>query len=60
MTKISDDLIATDNTAANPDLSTDYSALGERLSRSGIDIDAITEKVSAFGVAVPSLSLIHI
>jgi len=32
----------------------DYEALGEQLDRRGIAIDAIKEKVAAFGVAIPS------
>src|SRR5271166_2439156 len=32
----------------------DYGALGRRLERSGIDIDAVTAKVAAFAVAVPT------
>src|SRR5208283_4046145 len=32
----------------------DYSALGRRLRRGGVDIEAITAKAAAFGVAVPS------
>lgn len=35
-------------------LTADYASLGERLSRRGIEIDAIKEKVAAYGVAVPS------
>jgi L-rhamnose isomerase/sugar isomerase len=54
MTAISDDLIFSENASAAPDLTTDYNALGERLARTGMDIDTITERVSGFGVAVPS------
>ena len=32
----------------------DYAALGRRLKRSGVDIEAITAKVAAFAVAVPT------
>ncbi|MFO1143433.1 MAG: L-rhamnose catabolism isomerase [Amaricoccus sp.] len=35
-------------------LDRDYASLGERLSRRGIDIDAVTARAAAFGVAVPS------
>lgn len=35
-------------------LQSDYNALGEHLSRRGIDIDTIKAKVAAYGVAVPS------
>ncbi len=36
------------------DLETDYAALGDKLSRRGLDIDAITKRVEAFAIAVPS------
>lgn len=42
------------NTAREADLKRDYEALGEQLSRRGIAIDAIRDKVAAFHVAVPS------
>ncbi len=32
----------------------DYAALGERLSENGIDIEAVTQKVAGFAVALPS------
>ena len=32
----------------------DYAALGRRLERAGVDIDAVTAKVAAFAVAVPT------
>jgi L-rhamnose isomerase / sugar isomerase len=32
----------------------DYAALGRRLERSGVDIDAVAAKVAAFAVAVPT------
>ena len=35
-------------------LEDDYAALGRKLSRTGIDIDAIKNRVVAFSVAVPS------
>ena len=54
MNAISDSLIEQENEAVKPFLQADYMALGERLSRSGIDIKTLTDKVSAFGVAVPS------
>ena len=54
MTTLTDDLISAENDALTSLLATDYNALGERLSRNGIDIDTITEKVATFGVAVPS------
>ena len=43
---------------ANADLrqahDADYAMLGERLARSGVEIDALTQKAGSFGVAVPS------
>ncbi len=51
---ISADLIATHNAKRAADLATDYDALGVKLARRGIDIAAITAKVAAFHVAVPS------
>jgi L-rhamnose isomerase/sugar isomerase len=35
-------------------LAEDYAALGSRLARRGVDIAAVTKKVAAFGVAVPT------
>ncbi|WP_445504123.1 L-rhamnose catabolism isomerase [Microvirga sp. G4-2] len=52
--KIRADIIATDNEKRSSALKADYDALGAKLSRDGIDIDAITEKVGTFFVAVPS------
>ncbi len=54
MNNISDSLIHSENEALKANATTDYEALGERLSRRGVDIQAITDKVAAFGVAVPS------
>jgi L-rhamnose isomerase/sugar isomerase len=54
MAAIDRDLLDSENQSLNTHLATDYAALGERLSRDGVDIDALTKKVSAFGVAVPS------
>ncbi|WP_377298944.1 L-rhamnose catabolism isomerase [Rhizobium sp. SGZ-381] len=51
---ISSDQIAEHNDQHEAALASDYSALGEKLARSGIDIDSITQKVSEFFVAVPS------
>ncbi|MFY8195791.1 MAG: TIM barrel protein, partial [Novosphingobium sp.] len=51
---ISADLIATRNTAHAEALEEDYAALGRKLSRTGIDIDAIKDRVAGFSVAVPS------
>ncbi|TIV14088.1 MAG: sugar isomerase, partial [Mesorhizobium sp.] len=48
------DIVASHNTARQPDLERDYASLGERLDRRGIAIDAIRDKVEKFGVAIPS------
>ncbi|RUX94589.1 sugar isomerase, partial [Mesorhizobium sp. M2A.F.Ca.ET.040.01.1.1] len=39
------DIVASHNTARQPDLERDYASLGERLDRRGIAIDAIRDKV---------------
>lgn len=46
--------IAKANEKAEADLRADYDALGEHLSRRGVDIDAVKARVSSYGVAVPS------
>ncbi|WP_378949299.1 L-rhamnose catabolism isomerase [Paracoccus sp. R86501] len=51
---ISKDIIAAENAARSADLRADYDALGARLARRGIDIEALTEKAARFAVAVPS------
>jgi len=51
---ISADLIAEQNAALMTSVDEDYHALGRNLSRSGIDIDAVKDKVADFTVAVPS------
>jgi L-rhamnose isomerase/sugar isomerase len=51
---ISKDVIEAENQKRAKHLATDYAALGERLARSGVSIDAITDKVADFTVAVPS------
>lgn len=51
---ISDDLIAQTNARDLAALDEDYAALGRKLSRTGIDIDAIKDRVAHFSVAVPS------
>ena len=52
--RIPDDLIAKENAKLAPVQDEDYSALGRRLERRGVDIDAITAKTAAFAVAVPT------
>ena len=42
------------NEKALAGLRADYDALGAHLARRGIDIDAVKEKVAAYGVAIPS------
>jgi L-rhamnose isomerase/sugar isomerase len=48
------DVIEKSNGAMKSALRSDYNALGEHLSRRGIDIDAIKAKVAGYGVAIPS------
>ncbi|HZH09031.1 MAG TPA: L-rhamnose catabolism isomerase [Microvirga sp.] len=52
--KIRADLIAAENEKRSSALKADYDALGAKLARDGVEIDAITEKVAQFFVAVPS------
>lgn len=51
---VSTDLIADANAAELDALNEDYAALGRKLARSGIDIDAIKGRVAGFSVAVPT------
>ncbi len=51
---IASDQIAAANEPLRAALARDYDALGERLDRRGIAIDAIKDKVAGFSVAVPS------
>lgn len=51
---ISEDLIETVNAGASDGLAEDYDALSRLLARQSTDIEAVTEKVRAFSVAVPS------
>lgn len=48
------DLISQENQKLAEANTRDYAALGERLARQNVDIDAIKDKVKAFGVAIPS------
>ena len=48
------DFVGAENARAERHLELDYAALGEKLSRGGVDIDDVTDKVGGFGVAVPS------
>ncbi|WP_434055968.1 L-rhamnose catabolism isomerase [Roseibium sp.] len=47
-------VIAQENEKLTTNLRRDYDALGEQLERRGVAIDGIREKVSAYGVAIPS------
>ena len=51
---LSEELIAEANAREAAALDEDYAALGRKLSRTGIDIDAIKDRVADFSVAVPS------
>ena len=51
---ISDDLLQAENAARKMALDEDYAALARALGRRGIDGDALTRKVMAFGVAIPT------
>ncbi len=52
--RIPDALIAEENAKLSAAQAEDYTALGRRLSRTGVDIEAITARVAAFAVAVPT------
>jgi len=54
MTIISKYVIDAQNDKALAALKSDYAHLGEVLSRRGVDIDWVKNKVAAYGVAVPS------
>lgn len=47
-------IIEAENAKRAADLQSDYDALGTRLSRRGVDIEALTVRAEAFGVAIPS------
>lgn len=47
-------LIEAQNAPLQADLDADYDALGARLARRGIDIEALTARAAGFGVALPS------
>ena len=51
---LSEDLIAEANAREIDALEDDYFSLGRKLARTGIDIDAIKDRVAKFSVAVPS------
>jgi L-rhamnose isomerase / sugar isomerase len=51
---IAPDLIERHNAAGAAALEDDYGALGRQLARRGVDIEAITQAVMGFGVAIPT------
>ncbi len=52
--RIAPDLVAAENDKRAAAQKSDYEALGAALARRGVDIEAVTKKVSEFFVAVPS------
>src|SRR5271165_3413051 len=52
--RIPDSLIAEENAKRAQALEDDYASLSRQLQRPGLDIEAITAKVAAFAVAVPT------
>ncbi len=48
------DFVVAQNALLARDLDRDYAVLGEKLARSGIDIDVIKRQVAAFAVSIPS------
>lgn len=48
------DVIERDNARRSADLAADYEALAAKLARRGVDIAAVTARVSGFALAVPS------
>ncbi|RST30642.1 L-rhamnose catabolism isomerase [Sphingomonas ginkgonis] len=51
---LSQDQIESLNAQGREALEDDYGSLGRQLGRRGIDIDAVTERVASFSVAIPS------
>lgn len=54
MAMISASVIEADNAIRRADLASDYDALAARLARRGVDIETLTARAAAFGVAIPS------
>ena len=52
--RIGDDFVAERNRAESAALDEDFAALGRALARRGVDIEALTAKVGAFAVSVPT------
>ena len=51
---IKNSVIEAENAKRSAELEADFNALGEKLARRGVDINAIVERAKGFGVAVPS------
>nr|WP_111299192.1 L-rhamnose catabolism isomerase [Paracoccus saliphilus] len=51
---IDNSIIKAQNDTRRTDLTADYDALGARLARRGVDIEALTARAMSFGVAIPS------
>jgi len=51
---ISEELLQAENATRKTALDEDYAALARALGRRGIDADALTRKIMAFGVAIPT------
>ena len=51
---IDPELVFQANRPRSAELERDYETLGERLARRGIEIDGITERLTRFGVAIPT------
>ena len=51
---IDPELLIQANRPRSAELERDYETLGERLARRGIAIDAVTERLTRFGVAIPT------
>src|SRR3954470_8818439 len=51
---ISEDFLQSENAAQKAALDEDYAALSRALARRSIDIDALTRRVMAFSVAIPT------
>jgi L-rhamnose isomerase / sugar isomerase len=56
-TPIDPDLIARENTRLQANLAADYGALGSRLARNGVDLEAVTARVQRMTVAIPTWGL---
>ncbi len=52
--RIGQDVIEAANAKLRAEHDADYAALGEKLARRGVSIDAVTRQVAGFSVAVPS------